>query len=1168
MHERENRILSFWKKNDIFQKSLDKPSPKGNFVFYDGPPYATGLPHYGHVLPTTVKDIIPRYKTMQGFHVPRRWGWDCHGLPIENLIEKEMGLKSKREIEELGVEKFNTAARNSVLRYADQWKEIIPRLGRWIDMDNDYRTMDASYMESVMWSFCDLNKKGFVYEGYKVMPFCPHCGTSLSNFEVAQGYKDITDISAFVKFEIIGEPKTYALAWTTTPWTLPGNVALAVNPELSYTKVELNGESFWVASGLVEKVFGENAKDLSAVEVVKGAALVGKSYKPVFPYYANEGTLPGDHEARRANAWKIYAADFVTAEDGTGIVHIAPAYGEDDMTLSRTHDLPIIHHVNAEGLFVSEIKEFAGQSAKPKDDHQKGDIEIIKYLAHPQEGRADYTALFKKEKYIHSYPHCWRCNTPLLNLATSSWFIKVTALKEKLIEENNKTQWTPHEIGDGRFGKWLEGARDWAVSRSRYWGSPLPVWRGEKSGKTEFVGSVLELKEKLRPAGNANSIVLMRHGEAESNLTDVISSQKLDEYGLTDLGRTQVKEGAERLKEGDPVTIIYCSDLRRTRETAETVATEIGYDKTKIVFDARLRELNGGDFDGQNWAVRGAYFKDMNERIFKRVPNGESVEDVKRRVNEFLYDIDTRHKGERILVVTHGLPVRLAMHTAAGKTTRDLVRAGWTDISDPNASLHECDFVPLPHNEMFELDLHRPYIDAVTWQNTDGEIMRRVPEVFDVWYDSGSMSFAQNHYPFDNEEVLLAKNSPLFPADFIAEGLDQTRGWFYSLLVLSAGLFDRSAYKRVIVNGLILGEDGRKMSKSLKNYPDLMPTVERYGADALRYFLVSSPAVRGEEVAFTEKGLDDVNKKLFNRLENVFTFYDTYAEKGNDSKVGEHYVLSAHVLDQWIIARTYGLIAEVTKHLEGFELDRASRPIADFIDDLSTWYLRRSRERFKGDDKADKECALNTTRYVLDKLAHVMAPFTPFIAEDLYQKVRSANFAESVHLEAWPKIHPVDTELLTDMAALRKIVESGLALRAKSGIKVRQPLASFTYDKSVSLLSVELETILADELNVKAVIPGTECALDTNITDELKAEGQVRELIRGIQELRKTTGLTPSDIITIHVDADETARRTIDTHKHMLMRAVQAELLEYALIEQGNKIEADGISVTILIGKV
>lgn len=1161
MHERENRILGFWKENSIFQKSLKKPSPKGNFVFYDGPPYATGLPHYGHVLPTAIKDVIPRYKTMQGFHVPRRWGWDCHGLPVENLIEKELGLKSKKDIEEIGVEKFNKAARDSVLRYADQWKEIVPRLGRWIDMDNDYRTMDSSYMESVMWSFAELNKKGLVYEDYKVMPFCPRCGTSISNFEVAQGYKDITDISVYVKFELADEPGTYVLAWTTTPWTLPGNTALAVNAEFEYVKVEFEGAKYWLAKKLLEKVFGSA---LEILEEVKGEVLVGKSYLPIFSYYQSEGSMSSDAEVKRANAWKIYAGEFVTAEDGTGIVHVAPAFGEDDMKLARKEGLPVIHHVGPDGLFVSAVKDFSGQAAKPIDDHQKGDIEIIKYLAHPHE-RADYIALFKKEKYTHSYPHCWRCSTPLLNYATSSWFIKVTDYKDRLVEENNKILWTPKEIGEGRFGKWLEGARDWAVSRSRYWGSPIPVWRGENSGKTEFISSIDELKEKIRKGGNGNEFFFMRHGQATSNLENKISSKDLNESGLTELGKEEVRKTAEDMKARlGPLeqVVIYCSDFRRTKETADLVAEVVGFDKTKIIYDSRIREINAGDFDGSDWGDRFKYFKDEIEYIYKKVPNGESVEDVKKRTAEFLYDVDSKYKATRILVITHGLSVKLALNIADGVTCRDLVRRGWVDISDPTASVHECRFVPLPHNENFELDLHRPYIDSVTWKNDYGETMRRVPEVFDVWYDAGSMSFAQNHYPFESKEEFLAPNSKLFPADFIAEGLDQTRGWFYLLLNQSVSLFDRAAYKSVIVNGLILAEDGRKMSKSLKNYPDLMPTVEKYGADALRYFLLSSPAVRGEEVAFSEKALDEVNKKLFNRLENVYVFYKTYAPDERES-VG--LPNSKHILDRWIISLLNKLISDVTVALDQNQLDRASRPISDFIDELSTWYLRRSRDRFKGKDEDDKRAALETTRFVLVTLSKIMAPFVPFIAEEMYLKVKGIESTESVHLEDWPVPGEIDATLLESMLSARKLVETGLMLRSKAGVKVRQPLSTFTYDES-SALEADLAEIVADELNVKEVKKGSEINLDTNITEELKKEGQVRELMRAIQDSRKNAGLSPSDEITLVLETSEEGKDIIEKYKDMVMYAVQALSIKYESTE-GEEIDADGLKIKIGIVK-
>ncbi len=546
------------------------------------------------------------------------------------------------------------------------------------------------------------------------------------------------------------------------------------------------------------------------------------------------------------------------------------------------------------------------------------------------------------------------------------------------------------------------------------------------------------------------------------------------------------------------------------------------------------------------------------------MPDGESVEDVKRRVGEFFYDIDAKHVDSRILIVTHGLPLRLAINIANGVTLRDLVRHGWTDISDPTGSVHECKFVPLPHNESFELDLHRPYIDEVTWKNDIDETMRRIPEVFDVWYDSGSMSFAQNHYPFENKEEMLATNSKLFPADFIAEGLDQTRGWFYSLLNLSKSIFDRSAFKSVIVNGLILGEDGRKMSKSLQNYPDLMPTVEKYGADALRYFLVSSPAVRGEEVAFTEKALDEVNKKLFNRLENVFTFYNTYAPQEESSVVLPG---SKHVLDRWMVSRLNILILEVTTSLDTNQLDRASRPIADFIDDLSTWYLRRSRDRFKAEDEVDKQAALETTRYILVTLAKVMAPFVPFIAEDLYQKVKGVDGVESVHLENWPVPGEIDSTLIESMVSARKLVETGLMLRSKAGIKVRQPLATFTYADSTTL-SVELAEIIADELNVKKVEKGSLVQIDTELTLELKAEGQVREFMRAIQETRKKEELSPSDYIVLTIETDDVGKETIENYRDMIAYAVQAAVFEYGKVGEGaQEIDIDGMKLRFNIVK-
>lgn len=1219
--ERETKVLKFWQERDIFKKSLKQPSPKGNFVFYDGPPFATGLPHFGHALASTEKDVIPRYKTMRGYHVPRRWGWDCHGLPIENLVEKELGLKNKRDIEEIGVDKFNKAARDSVLRYTDEWKQIIPRLGRFVDMENDYRSMDSTYTESVWWSYKELNKKGLVYEDYKVMPYCPRCGTTLSNFEVNLGYKDIVDISAYVKFKIADESNTYFLAWTTTPWTLPGNVALAVNPDISYVKIgvkvrdtedgkggEATDHEKNVARTPIKTAKYILAKDRLAIikdtyEIVdeyKGSELVGKTYTPVFDYYTNPKVLTPNEQSKLPNAFKVYGADFVTAEDGTGIVHVAPAFGDDDLKLARKEQLPVIHHVGMDGIFKDTVTDFKGMTAKEidgktpekKDAHQHTDIEIIKWLAH-------HNSLFAKEKYTHSYPHCWRCDTPLLNYATSSWFVRVTAMKDRLVAANKKIKWVPEAIGEGRFGKWLEGARDWAVSRSRYWGAPIPVWKGEKTGKTEFIGSISELKSKLPTHGN--SYVFMRHGQANANVSGVISSKNKEESGLTEIGKDEVKNSAQTLKErwglkgasnSDDI-IIYRSEFRRTRETSEIVAKTLGVPVTDILVDSRLNEINAGDFDGSPWSKWSDYFTSNHETMYKKMPNGESVDDVRKRMAEFLYEVHAKHKNSRILIVTHGSPLRMAKQIAAGIATRSLFHHFVWHDSDPTASLHPIDFRALPHNEEFEIDLHRPYIDQITWQSDDGaehETMRRVPEIFDVWYDSGSMPFAQIHYPFEHHHKFDARNSSLFPADFIAEGIDQTRGWFYLLLVMSIGLFNKAAFKNVIVNGLVLAEDGRKMSKSLKNYAEIGPTIDKYGADALRFSLLSSPLVQAEDVSFSEKILDEVNKKHFNRLSNVFTFYDMYAKESRKaSALASRADLSRpadpkNILDKWIIARLDELTEQVTKGLDGYELDRAIRPFASFIDDLSTWYLRRSRDRFKGDDAIDRDAALHTTRFVLYTLSLLLAPFTPFYAEDLYQKLTgieygdkyaeagAKGFRESVHLESWPEIERSSVlrfrekifgkshsraRVLESMATARQIVETGLALRSKAAIKVRQPLAGATYEftKKRNALTAQHEQMIADELNVKKVsiakdkggeeLDGIKFVLDTHITKELEEEGLMRDVVRAIQEARKEANLSPSDVISIHIeDVSAQVSAAITSYEDTIKKITSAKTIK------------------------
>ncbi|EKE12027.1 MAG: hypothetical protein ACD_14C00039G0003, partial [uncultured bacterium] len=617
--EMEKEILKFWQENKIFEKTLENRKDAQEYTFYDGPPFATGTPHYGHIVASAMKDVVPRYWTMRGFHVDRKWGWDCHGLPIENIVEKELGSKSKSEIEALGVEKFNELCRSKVLKYVDEWKVVINRMGRWADMDNAYKTMDLSYMESVWWVFKELWDKGLIYEGYRSMHVCPRCETTLSQMEVSEGYIDVKDLSVIAKFELIDEPNVSVLAWTTTPWTLIGNVALAVNPDIDYVYVETvntekNGEFkdeiFVVAKDRVNDLFKD--KKIEIVREISGSQLVGKKYKPLFDYYANPETQ------NFANGWKIVGGDFVGAEDGTGVVHIAPAFGEDDLALGQKDNLPFVQHVGMDGVIKKEAGEFAGLHVKPAGDHTTTDVEIIKYLA--KKG-----LLFAKEKYEHSYPHCWRCDTPLINYATSSWFVKVSEIKPAALNLAKEINWSPENIKEGRFGKWLEGARDWSISRQRFWASVIPIWRCE-CGEMKVFGSVMEL--------------------------EAASGQKVD-------------------------------------------------------------------------------------------------------------------------------------------------------------------------------DLHKHIVDKIVLPcDKCGSEMHRVPDVLDTWFDSGSMPFAQQHYPFENNE----KFDENFPADFIAEGVDQTRAWFYYQHIIATAIKQSPAFKNVIVNGTVLAEDGKKMSKRYKNYPDPMLMFDKYGA--------------------------------------------------------------------------------------------------------------------------------------------------------------------------------------------------------------------------------------------------------------------------------------------------------------------------------------------------
>ncbi len=910
--ELEQAVLDFWDKDQTFEKSVQSRSEDQAFSFYDGPPFATGLPHYGHLMQSIIKDLIPRYQTMLGKRVRRVWGWDCHGLPVENIIEKELKLDSKKDIEGYGVGKFNEACRQTVLTYAEEWKTTIRRIGRWIDMDHAYKTMDKDFMETVWWVFRQLWDKGLIYKSHKSMHICPRCGTPLSNFEVTQGYKDVKDISVFAKFELQGaakqlgvetNEKIYAVAWTTTPWTLPGNVLLAVGPALEYVLVKIADEEglVVVAKNRLAEVIADRDFELVSEDFL-GAKLAGLTYTPVFPYFASW-----------QKAFRVVTGDFVTLEDGAGIVHIAPAFGEDDYNLGKAEGIELLQHVGMDGRFTEAVTDFAGLEVKPKDTPQTTDIEIIKYLA-------AHGSLFAKKKIEHSYPHCWRCDTPLLNYATDSWYVKVSSFKKQLLANNEKINWQPDHIKHGRFGKWLEGARDWAISRNRYWGTPLPIWESER-GDFICVGSVEELEQ--------------------------LSGQKVT-------------------------------------------------------------------------------------------------------------------------------------------------------------------------------DLHKHIVDEISFVK-DGQTYRHIPEVLDCWFESGSMPYGELHYPFANQDFF--KRS--FPADFISEGQDQTRGWFYTLHVLATALTlgeekETSSFKNVMCTGLIMASDGKKMSKRLKNYPEPGAILEAYGADALRLYMMSSPAVKAETLNFAETDVANLRRRVFVIWWNVLAFYKSFADQEAGFFDLESGKLPSNLLDRFMLSRLQGLVKELRQHLDAYDVMKASRLLAPFIDELSTWYLRLSRERLKASDNKEVSQVFATLIY---ELAKAFAPVVPFFTEVIHHNMVDEH--SSIHLESFPEYRGnlQDLELEQAMQTMRQIVELAHAKRKTAGVKARQPLASLTVQGVArSVYRAELTALLEMELNVKEVLwqeaeGNLEVIFDFALTPALEAEGKARDLIRQIQDLRKEAKLALDELVQMQLPA-------------------------------------------------
>ncbi|MEI6022399.1 MAG: class I tRNA ligase family protein [bacterium] len=1088
---REEKVLEFWNSQNIFEKSLDKNKDGAEFVFYEGPPTANAKPALHHLEARAFKDTLPRYKTMQGFHVRRKAGWDTHGLPVELQIEKKLGLQSKKDIETFGVAKFNAECKESVHEYIGTWQNFTERMGYWVDFEDAYYTYNPQYMES-LWSIVKkISDRGLLYKDYRIVPWCARCGTGLSSHELAQGYEDVKDLSVTAKFRLVGEENVYILAWTTTPWTLPGNVALAVGEDITYVQIKKDTEFLILAKERLSIIEGE----YEIIKEITGSDLAGLSYEPLYKIDNIE------------HAYKIQVADFVTTTDGTGIVHIAPMYGADDFGLATKNNLPKVHTVDDSGHFIASMTPEFLQARFVKTEDVA--IDIIKDLAHRG-------LLFKKEKYEHSYPHCWRCKTPLIYYARDSWYVRMSSLRDDLIKANEGINWNPNHIQDGRFGEWIREVKDWAFSRERYWGTPLPVWTNANN-ELLVVDSIDTLKSYTKKSGN--EYFLMRHGETIHNVAGTWNCNIDNPDALTDAGVQGIVQSIKN--SGQSFDMIIASPFLRTQKTAQIVASELGMAQDVILSDARIAEWNvGAEFDGmpmeEYFSIRNAH----TDRYEYKVADGESYADVVRRTGEFLYEIEQKYAGKKILIVSHGAPLRaLELHTK-GISFESLFKDSREYRNFDNAEIRHIDFTPLPHSEKYEIDLHRPYIDSVSLIK-DGVEYNRVKEVMDVWFDSGAMPFAQEHFPF-NQNIL-------YPADFISEAIDQTRGWFYTLLAVGTLMERGSPYKNVICLGHLLDKDGKKMSKSIGNIVEPFEQMEKFGVDAVRFWMysVNQP---GESKNYDEKSVAEIQNKVFSLTYNVLSFYEMYRDQNLEKDLTVETLNTDNVLDDWIITKLNILVSSMTEDLDNFELFRPTRAIKDFIDDLSTWYVRRSRDRLRDND-VDAKKALYV---VLKTLAQLFAPFAPFTAEDLWQKLKTEKDELSVHLSVWPKAGSVDIAVIEEMEKVRTVCTEGNALRKKIGIAVKQPLASFSMSHDGLQ---KYYTLIQDELNVKAILVG-DFALDTTITPELKREGEYRELVRSVQDLRKEKGLLPGDIISLSIT--QTMHDTI-ADIEIFKKTVQAE---------------------------
>ncbi|MBI2623181.1 MAG: class I tRNA ligase family protein [Candidatus Liptonbacteria bacterium] len=1154
----EEQILAFWDAQDIFAKSLEKTKNGKPFTFYDGPPFATGTPHYGSLLSSIIKDVVGRYQTMRGRFVRRRWGWDCHGLPIEEIVERELGISGKKKIEEIGIGKFNETCRKMVLQYVAEWRKMIRRIARWVDFDNSYKTMDRDYMESVWWAFKQLYEKGLVYEGRKVLLYCPRCETPVSNFEVAMdnSYKTITEESVIVKFSIINSQfskrlripnntPVYLLAWTTTPWTLPGNVALAVGEKIAYAifrnkrQGTSDKEIYIVAKERLDAVVGKG--DFEVIKEINGKDLIGMEYEPLF----NVPAVQSD------KTFKVYAADFVNTDEGTGIVHTAVVYGEDDYNLGIKERLPVVPLLDERGIFNDKAPELVrGQYFKKADKIVMDDL-AARHL------------LFARAAHTHSYPHCWRCETALFYNAIPAWFVNIQKIKLKLLKSNEKEiNWFPAHLKFGRYAKSVEQAPDWNISRNRYWGNPIPVWKcqgkgqGTRNKEQGGCGNVIVVGSIRELGLGTNTLYFARHGLAETNVRVIHSAyMENDPIDLVDEGVRQTEEMAKQLKKQGGIDLIVSSDVRRAKHTAEIIAKAL---KCPVEYDARLREWNLGIWNGK--PCEGMHHMLPFEKRWTEAPEGgETWTELQKRMVVAVSDVNQKNRDKRILVISHGDPLWVLRQYFGSEK-------GYPEVG-----------------EFFEMnadidDLHRPGIDEVVLKcPACGGTARRVKEIFDSWMEAGSMPFAEYHYPFEQKETFESR----LPAQFVAEYIPQTRAWFYVMHVLSVILFGRAPFENVVTTGTVLAEDGAKMSKSKRNYPDPGEVIAKYGADSLRLYLMHSPVMQAEDLNFSVRDIEALHRRVVLILSNVRNYFVTYAREamfGVRRSAFERSNFdprsSNNTLDIWINARTKELVSGVTEHMDAYDTVRATRVIEDYVTDLSTWYVRRSRGR--------KDGAFFETLYEsLLTTSKVIAPLTPYLAEHIFKSFsefepRTSNLEPSilsVHLADWPekeKLTKEETALLRDMAVVRDLASKALAVRKAQNLPVRQPLQNLRIKSQKLRGKDDLLAVLAEEINVKRIEIDSkfpdELALDVTVTEELKLEGLVRGLERIVQELRKTQGFKVGEQAALFYE-------TADAGLEAAIRKVDKKKTYLKSIERGKKENAsnhtlEGKDITLALEKV